>query len=112
MPEECARADRLEQYVQLLLDGKRNAEIGLAEAMSENERLKEEIIELNKEIVSQNCAMQDGSLDSMAITTNALAMRFLAEKGIIIIEKEYGRRVIGRWAEQSPKGEGVNGKDG
>ena len=69
---------------------------------AEKKRLLEQLIEVNMELVAQDCVMQDGSLDSTAITTYADAMRFLAKHGKITIEKEYGRRVIGYWA--SPEG--------
>ncbi len=65
--------------------------------------LEVDIVELNQEIVSQNCTCQDGTLDSMAISTNAQAMRFLAEKGLLVIEKEFGRRVIGKWIAKVKK---------
>lgn len=67
---------------------------------ADNERLKEELIETNIEIVQQSCAGRDGKLDSMAISTYAAAMRFLAVEGKVIIEEEFGRRVIGRWANK------------
>lgn len=61
----------------------------------ENKELKEHLID----ITNQSCLGQDGKLDSMALSTNADAMRLLAKYGEIIIEKEYGRRVIGHWSK-------------
>lgn len=66
---------------------------------AENKELQADLIEARMDLVAQNCTIQDGSLDSMAITANAIAMRFLAKHDKIIIEKEYGRRVIGHWVK-------------
>lgn len=41
----------------------------------------------------------DGSLDSMANTANAAALRLLAQFGKVKIESEYGRRVVARWLD-------------
>lgn len=73
-----------------------------AQPQAENEKLKEELIEIHREFVAQNCTMRDGKLDSMALSINARTMRFLAERGEIVIEKEFGRRVIGHWSK-APK---------
>lgn len=69
--------------------------------LAENAKLREEITEIYRDLVAQNCTMHDGKLDSMAISTNANAMRFLAKQGDIIIERECSRRVIGKWTKPS-----------
>jgi len=70
-----------------------------------NAALREELVDVYSDLVAMNCTHKDKAsgetrLDSMAISTNARAMRFLAKKGKIVIEKEFGRRVIGKWAKQ------------
>jgi DNA-binding FadR family transcriptional regulator len=40
----------------------------------------------------------------MAISSNADAMRELAEMGLITIRTEYGRRVLGKWNHEALKG--------
>ena len=72
-----------------------------------NKLLEGDLVIMQSEFVADacTCTEKDGGkiLDSCAISSRADAMRFLAERGKIIIEKEYGRRVIGKWAEQAPK---------
>ena len=54
------------------------------------------------DVIQQACWRDDvtpPSLDSMALSANADAMRLLARRGRLVIEKEYGRRVIGKWKE-------------
>lgn len=41
----------------------------------------------------------EGELYSNANRANAAAMRVLAGHGLLSIQSEYGRRVIGRWTE-------------
>jgi hypothetical protein len=53
-------------------------------------------------MVTQHCTMPDGTLDSCALSANADAMRTLADAGKLIITDEYGRRVIGKWADVKP----------
>ncbi len=44
-------------------------------------------------------------LNSMALSVNADAMRLLAKHGRLVITKEYGRCVIGKWPKkESPDG--------
>lgn len=64
------------------------------EAADEIERLRELVLDLT----AQACE-RDGELDSMAISTYADAMRYLADLGWVTIDKQAGRRVIGRWAD-------------
>lgn len=78
----------------------------------ENERLKEKYKELLIDYVEQNCTVSrsmrgkddEDELDSMAISSNADAMRELAEMGLITIRTEYGRRVLGKWNHEALKG--------
>ncbi len=97
-----AENEKLLRWVKV--DKVQQLESEVAKLKEENKLLEQDIIELNREIVSQNCTCSDG-LDGMAISTNAEAMRFLADKGIITIEKEYGRRVIGKWTENANRQE-------
>jgi uncharacterized protein YigA (DUF484 family) len=84
----------------------------LMEANHENERLKEKYKDLLIDYVGMNCTVSksmrgkddEDELDSMAISSNAEAMRELAEMGLIIIRTEYGRRVLGKWNEEALKG--------
>jgi hypothetical protein len=47
------------------------------------------------EMVCQACYTHGSSdLDSMALTSYAGAMRLLAERGMLVIDSEHGRRVI------------------
>ena len=49
-------------------------------------------------MVNQHCLCNDKiTLDSMCLSANALAMRTLAERGKLIIDIEYWRKVIGHW---------------
>lgn len=70
-----------------------------------NKLLEEDLVIMQSEFVADTCTCteKDGSkiLDSCAVSSRADAMRFLAERGLIIIEKEAGRRIIGKWAEQA-----------
>jgi len=59
----------------------------------------EELIEELVETVNQATRMPDGTLDSMATTAYAESMRLLARLGRLDIDREYGRRVIGRWKD-------------
>lgn len=70
-------------------------------AADEIERLQKELHEataLVVDLVDQSCAGRDGTIDSMALSTYANAMRWLAERQVIVIVGDFGRRVIGRWA--------------
>lgn len=57
-------------------------------------------------MVEQHCQggsledVNEGLLDSMALSASAKAMRVLAKAGRIEIVSEYGRRVIGKWIKQ------------
>jgi hypothetical protein len=61
----------------------------------------EELLEALEEMVRQHCTVfttdLSSYLDSMALSANADAMRLLEKHNIIIIEKEYGRRIIAKW---------------
>lgn len=57
-------------------------------------------LELICDLVAQGCTCTENGktiLDSMAISTYADALRYLAEKGIVKIIDEHGRRVIAEW---------------
>ena len=70
------------------------------------EGLEDEVLESYRDVVSQYCYHKDGQVDSQALSTNAFAMRKLAEHGELEIIKEYGRRVIGKWIEPTPPSKG------
>lgn len=60
--------------------------------LAEVEALREALAD----VVGQACS--DGDvLDSMALSAYADALRLLAERGLVAVESEYGRRVIARW---------------
>ena len=70
-------------------------------AARDQERI-EQATEIIMDLVAHGCTVDTESetwLDSMASGTYADAMRFLAERGKIEINRECGRRVIGRWKE-------------
>jgi hypothetical protein len=46
------------------------------------------------DVVNQACQMSNGMLDSMALSSYAEALRYLAKHGLVEIKSEYGRRVI------------------
>ena len=52
------------------------------------------------DVVNQACMCESGKLDSMCLSAYADAMRLLAQRGRLLIEKEYGRGVIGTWANE------------
>lgn len=52
-----------------------------------------------EDMVRQHCETRDGDFDSWALSANAHAMYLLAEAGRFVVEKEAGRRVIGRFVE-------------
>lgn len=62
--------------------------------------LADEATEYLEEVLNQSCRLYDGTLDSGAIRTYADAMRYLAKRGRFTIEREAGRRVIGRWTDE------------
>jgi len=69
----------------------------LAKMLEEADKLesKKELEELDilDDVLGQAC-FSDGEYDSMALSAYARGLRFLAKKGIVKIEREYGRRVI------------------
>ena len=58
----------------------------------------DELLDALQEMVAQHCESTEAqcTLDSCAISSNADAMRILAKYGRLKIEREFGRRVIGR----------------
>jgi len=48
------------------------------------------------DVIWQACGDDDGCVDSRAFSAYANAMRLLARLGLLEIESEYGRRVIGK----------------
>ncbi len=68
--------------------------------VAENRKLKaevEDLLDIVAESIAQSCTVEDGTLDSLALSTYAEAIRLLARRGRVTIEHEYGRRVIARW---------------
>jgi hypothetical protein len=53
------------------------------------------LVDMIQSLVEQSCGT-----DSMAISTYAEAMRFLANEGRCKIVREYGRRVFIEWLQQ------------
>jgi hypothetical protein len=81
---------------------------GFKALRADRDRLREEIAAKDAEIgewaeelrdaIHQACADNDGNVDSMALSSYASALHLLAKRGLFVIEKEIGRRVIGHWA--------------
>ena len=66
--------------------------------------LEGELLDSLVSMVEQHCAVTDTGgetfhLDSMALSTNAVAMLLLARLGKLKVTDRYGRRVIGKWVE-------------
>jgi len=61
----------------------------------------EELVDELCDVVNQATRMEDGTLDSMALSANASGMRLLARLGKLTIDNEHGRRVIAHWPEQA-----------
>jgi hypothetical protein len=60
----------------------------------------EKVLDVLAGVVQQACWVpKEGILDSMALSYYADGIRTLAKHGQVIIEHEYGRRVIARWIE-------------
>lgn len=57
---------------------------------------KEELVLVLHDVIWQACGEDDGAVDSRALSTYAGAMRLLARLGLLEIESEYGRRVVGK----------------
>ena len=58
---------------------------------------------LLEDMVNQHCTVENKGqtyLDSMALSANADAMRYLASKGKLKITNEHGRRVIAEWPKK------------
>ena len=71
---------------------------GVADELIRIAELNKELLEALIDMVNQHCYLRgEDKLDSMALTANAGAMRLLAELGVVEIEDEYGRRVIGKF---------------
>lgn len=60
-----------------------------------------ECLDLLMEMVAQHCNCEDG-LDSMSLSANAGAMRFLARFGLLTISCDGGRRVLGKLVDEEP----------
>lgn len=53
------------------------------------------------DLVNQHCHIRpDGLIESGAISTNADAIRYLAEHGWVEIVSEHGRFVVARWTQE------------
>lgn len=88
--------------------------LAIARLFEEKERARREVIlnAINKEelekvskedliialhgVIWQACGDDYGNVDSRALSLYADAMRLLARLGVLEIEREYGRRVIGK----------------
>jgi hypothetical protein len=49
------------------------------------------------DVVNQECTQPDGTLNSFCISSSADSMRLLSDLGLLVIDKEHGRNVIGHW---------------
>lgn len=59
---------------------------------SRNAKLQESLFDM----VQQHCSMDDGALNSSALSANADAMHLLAEQGLIELTGGFGRVVTGK----------------
>jgi hypothetical protein len=73
--------------------------------MKPNEGEVRELIEALEAMASQWCTQKDGMLDSCALSANAKVLRILGKYGIVNIEHEVGRRVMGRWSNPERQAE-------
>lgn len=71
-----------------------------------------ELLEALEDITNQHCRVsyRDGMnvydekgyhLDSMALSANAHAMQILAKHGRLKVTRSYGRRMIGKWIDET-----------
>lgn len=59
---------------------------------------RNELLDTISDTLAQACGQRDGTLDSLALTAYADAMKLLARYGRLTIDAESGRRVIARFA--------------
>lgn len=64
-----------------------------------NEELTE-ALDILEDVLNQSCRDKDGDIDSCALSAYARGLRFLATRGRFRIDREFGRRVIGRWISE------------
>ena len=67
----------------------------VASVMDLLDSLTEDLVDM----VVSNCMAADKTLDSFAVSSNADAMRLLADLGKIDITHDHGRRVLARWPD-------------
>lgn len=58
-----------------------------------------ELLDALSDVLGQACGQLDGRLDSLSLTAYADGIRLLHRYERVVIEEEYGRRVIGRFVE-------------
>jgi len=69
-------------------------------ARQDRERMQARIdaaLDAVEDCIGQACDDGGPNLDSMALSAYARGMRLLAQHGRLVIDSEYGRRVIGHW---------------
>lgn len=69
----------------------------LEESVADLTRRLDEALDALVQVVWQACGDDTDELDSRALSCYAQGMRTLADAGLIKIESEYGRRVIGKF---------------
>lgn len=57
----------------------------------------DELLETLQDALNQACSGDDGLVDSSGLSAFADSLRLLTQHGLFDIDKEYGRRVVGRW---------------
>lgn len=57
----------------------------------------DDLMDAVADCVSQGCTMEDGTLDSLAISSYRDAILLLAQHGRVVIDHQYGRRVLAHW---------------
>jgi hypothetical protein len=58
---------------------------------------RDDLLDTLEDVINQACWIDGGGLDSSALSAYADGMRLLAKHNRLVIEREYGRRVIGHW---------------
>jgi len=67
---------------------------------AQHKRLMDALDALEAMVIQHCYTTDDDKLDSMALSANAEAMLVLADEGRLVIESDYGRRVIAHWPER------------
>lgn len=73
----------------------------LLDALDEAEREVRLALDTLEDVIGQACGDGERGLDSVALSAYANGMRYLARHKRLVIDDEYGRRVIAHWPEET-----------